>query len=48
MSDSDIQLISNLLLGISNIDKNIQINSINNLQDFYKRKYDVFLYCLSI
>ena len=46
MSDSDIQLISNLLLGISNIDKNIQINSINNLQDFYKRKYDVFLYCL--
>ena len=34
MSDSDIQLISNLLLGISNIDKNIQINSINNLQDF--------------
>ena len=46
MSDNDIQLISNLLLGISNIDKNIQINSINNLQDFYKRKYDVFLYCL--
>ena len=46
MSDADIQLISNLLLGISNIDKNIQIISINNLQDFYKRKYDVFLYCL--
>ena len=46
MSDEDIQLISNLLLGISNIDKNIQTNSINNLQNFYKQKYDVFLYCL--
>ena len=46
MSDEDIQLISNLLLGISNIDKNIQTNSINNLQNFYKQKYDVFLFCL--
>ena len=39
-------VISNLLLGISNIDKNIQTNSINNLQNFYKQKYDVFLFCL--
>ena len=46
MSDNDIQLISNLLLGISNTNKEIQTNSINEIQEFYKTKYDVFLYCL--
>ena len=46
MSDEDIHLISGLLLGISNANKIINTNSINQLQELYKRKYDLFLYCI--
>ena len=44
MSDDDIQLISGLLLGISSTNKIINSNSINQLQELYKKKYDLILY----
>ena len=46
MSDDDIQIISGLLLGISSTNKIINSNSINQLQELYKKKYDLFLYCI--
>ena len=46
MSDDDIQIISSLLLGISSTNKIINSNSINQLQELYKKKYDLFLYCI--
>ena len=42
MSDDDIQLISGLLLGISSTNIIINSNSINQLQELHKKKYDLF------
>ena len=46
MSDYNIQIISNLLLGITNTNKNIRTNSINKIQDFYQNHFDLFFYSL--
>ena len=43
MSDYNIKLISNLLLGISNPNSNIITNSINQLQILYTKNFDIFL-----
>ena len=46
MSKQDIQAISQLLLGITNLNKNIRCLSISKLQELNLHNFDLLLFCL--
>ena len=46
MSNKDIQTISELLLGITNLNKNVRSLSISKIQELYLHNFDLLLFCI--
>ena len=46
MSSQNIQIISELLLGVTNLNENIRSVSISKLQELYLHNFDLLLFCL--
>ena len=46
MSNQDIQIICELLLGITNTNENIRNISVNKLQELISKQFDLLLLCI--